>query len=338
MIHKRIIKTGMSILLLLMLLTGVVQAETPLRDTRSWTDPVDGEPTITFSTPETYWSCTSASDRIYTEGVPANWSLVGHVNIYWATPDNGMELVPDGAYVIDQLGDLDLTLNYPPASTWPDYDPLAWDAREIHVDLGIVVRDENGQVVSWVGGDQTNALGTLGPGQDWDLWCNNPPTCEDSDGDGVCDSEDNCVDTYNPGQEDSNGDGIGDACQMMAPGTGTPGYWKNHPEAWPVEGIIIGGMTYTRDEAIGYMKKPVKKDKTFTMFPALVSARLNVMVGNDDSCIADTIAAADEWMANYGPVGSGVKANSEAWKVGEPLYKMLDMYNNGELLCAWHRD
>ena len=51
-------------------------------------------------------------------------------------------------------------------------------------------------------------------------------------------------------------------------------------------------------------------------------------------------------MAKYGPVGSGVKAKDDAWKVeeGEPLaeqgeflYTMLDMYNNGEL-CAPHRE
>jgi hypothetical protein len=120
------------------------------------------------------------------------------------------------------------------------------------------------------------------------------------------------------------------------PGTGTPGYWMNHPDAWPVENITIGGITYTKDDAIAYMKAPVKKDKTFTMFPALVSAILNVEIGNESACIADTIAAADAWMA-ANPIGSGVKGSSSAWKAGEPLYWMLDDYNNG-LLCAPHRD
>lgn len=36
--------------------------------------------------------------------------------------------------------------------------------------------------------------------------------CLDSDGDGVCDEEDNCPAVPNPNQEDSDGDGIGDAC------------------------------------------------------------------------------------------------------------------------------
>ena len=126
-------------------------------------------------------------------------------------------------------------------------------------------------------------------------------------------------------------------CPPDGPGTGTPGYWMNHPEAWPVEEITIGGVTYAREDAISYMQDPVRGDKTFTMFPALVAAKLNVLVGNDDSCIADIITAADAWMAAYGPVGSGVAGSSMAWQEGEYLYLELDDYNNG-FLCAPSRD
>ena len=34
----------------------------------------------------------------------------------------------------------------------------------------------------------------------------------DSDGDGVCDNQDNCPNNANPNQTDTDGDGIGDAC------------------------------------------------------------------------------------------------------------------------------
>ena len=117
------------------------------------------------------------------------------------------------------------------------------------------------------------------------------------------------------------------------PGTGTPGYWKNHPKAWPVSSITIGGATYTKAQAIALMNMPVSGDKTYTMFDALVAAELNKLVGNDASCIADKISAAQIWMA-ANPVGSGVTADSLAWQlVGESLYKLLDAYNNG-WLCA----
>ena len=123
---------------------------------------------------------------------------------------------------------------------------------------------------------------------------------------------------------------------VAQPGTGTPGYWKNHPEAWPVNSITVGGVSYTRDQAIAWLEK-VGKDRTITMFSSLVPAMLNVAIGNDGSCVASTIAAANLWMAKYGPVGSNVHAASFAWKVGEPLHRQMDNYNNG-MLCAPHRD
>jgi hypothetical protein len=121
---------------------------------------------------------------------------------------------------------------------------------------------------------------------------------------------------------------------LQGPGTGTPGYWKNHPEAWPVTEITVGGVTYTKDAAIAWLKK-VGKDKTTTMFSSLVPAMLNVRVGNDGSCVSSTITAANAWMATY-PLGSNVAGSSDAWSLGEPLHKQMDSYNNG-LLCAPHR-
>nr|MBC7244657.1 hypothetical protein [Chloroflexota bacterium] len=118
------------------------------------------------------------------------------------------------------------------------------------------------------------------------------------------------------------------------PGTGSSGYWKTHPQAWPVDSITIGGVTYTKDQAIVIMKTTKANDKTYDMFNALVCAKLNIILGNESSCIANTVAAADNWMVQY-PLGSGVKANSAAWKSGTPLFLKLEEYNNG-LLCAPH--
>jgi len=121
-------------------------------------------------------------------------------------------------------------------------------------------------------------------------------------------------------------------------GTGTPGYWKNHPEAWPVDEITIGGMTYTKSQAIDIMEtsNPGPKDKTYDMFRHLVAAKLNVIIGCESSCIDQTIIDTDAWMAIH-PVGSGVYANNPAWKTIEPKYELLWHYNEGDL-CALSRE
>jgi hypothetical protein len=122
----------------------------------------------------------------------------------------------------------------------------------------------------------------------------------------------------------------------QGPGTGTPGYWKNHPSAWPVASIVIGGRTYSKADAIKQMSTPEKGDKTRTVFRHLVSAKLNVLIGNASACIDAAIAQADAWMALH-PVGSKVSGSSAAWAEISGTATLLDQYNNG-LLCAPHRD
>ena len=104
-------------------------------------------------------------------------------------------------------------------------------------------------------------------------------------------------------------------------GTGTIGYWKNHPEAWPINEIEIGGILYSKEAAIEVMKtikgkNPTKGDKTYDMFAQMVATRLNLFANNPWDCIFDTWWKANFWMTNN-PLGSGVGASSDAWQ--EPL-------------------
>jgi len=120
-------------------------------------------------------------------------------------------------------------------------------------------------------------------------------------------------------------------CPSPGPGTGTPGYWANHPQAWPVNEIQVGGITYSKDLAIQDIKRSTTKDKRWTIFASLVSAKLNVLIGNDSSCIASDIDWADGWWATYS--ANSVAGNSAAWQLAEPYQLKLDAYDNG-LLCA----
>jgi hypothetical protein len=192
-------------------------------------------------------------------------------------------------------------------------------------------------------------FGTLVPRGEYEVLVQIPPDSapttanvgsdDAADSDGTSDDHGNSVAPVkwdDDETQDSNTD-FGFIKSMASnPGTGTPGYWKNHPEAWPLPGVTVGGKYYTKDEAIALLNQ-VGKDKSLTMFSSLVPAILNVKLGNDGSCVQSTIDLAQAWMLKYGPVGSNVHAASYAWKVGEPLHRLMDNYNNG-MLCAPHRD
>ena len=160
---------------------------------------------------------------------------------------------------------------------------------------------------------------------------------DDVDSDGEVDSDGVCTTVTLPTSNTVNlTNDFGFYQQPTQVGTGTPGYWKNHPEAWPVNSIVIGGVLYSKAGAIANMGDGVGGDKTYTMFMHLVAAKLNVLSGTEAGCIAGTIGLADAWM-EANPLGSKVKGSSLAWKNGEPLSTQLDRYNNG-MLCAPHRD
>ena len=132
--------------------------------------------------------------------------------------------------------------------------------------------------------------------------------------------------------------GIAAACDVVE--CKTPGYWKNHPEAWPVGSITIGEITYLKGDAIAIMQQPVKGDKSYTMFDALVAAKLNQANGcNPTSDIVNTIRGANRWMKIY-KLGDNIKASSNAWQKefifytltypsGEAMQEKLDTFNNG---------
>lgn len=81
--------------------------------------------------------------------------------------------------------------------------------------------------------------------------------------------------------------------------TGTPGYWKNHGDAWPVSSLTVGGVSYTKAQLMVIFDMPTKGDLTIKLFHHLVAAKLNVLNGAGGDPSAD-IDAADAWLAAHG--------------------------------------
>jgi len=109
------------------------------------------------------------------------------------------------------------------------------------------------------------------------------------------------------------------------------GYWKNHPQAWPVTELQLGNVTYTQDQLLAIMHEPVRGNGLISLAHHFITTKLNVANGADPSCIQQTIADADALIGDLvvPPVGDGYLAPRDV----NALKDTLEEYNEGQL-CA----
>ena len=124
---------------------------------------------------------------------------------------------------------------------------------------------------------------------------------------------------------------------VAQPGTGTPGYWKNHPDAWPVDSITVGGVSYSKargdrlaeegregqDHDDVQLARPGHAERVDRQQRQLCDKDHRRRRRLDGHCIPHS-AATSRHRATRGTYG-------------EPMHKQMDYYNNG-LLCAPHRN
>jgi hypothetical protein len=107
----------------------------------------------------------------------------------------------------------------------------------------------------------------------------------------------------------------------------TQGYWKNHPEDWPVATLTLGTASYTKDQLLSILAQPVKGNGLVSLAHQLIAAKLNVANGATCTAITGTIAKADAVIAGsvVPPVGAGSLSTSSV----SALVSALDEFNNG---------
>jgi len=120
--------------------------------------------------------------------------------------------------------------------------------------------------------------------------------------------------------------------------SGTPGgcvrgqgFWKNHPDQWPVTELQLGNVTYTQQQLLDILHQPVRGNGLLILAHQLIAAKLNIAAGADPSCIQETIAAADALIGDLviPPVGNGYLRPRDA----APLAGILGDFNEGGM-CA----
>ena len=115
-------------------------------------------------------------------------------------------------------------------------------------------------------------------------------------------------------------------CECNEPGDCflTPGYWKNHPESWAQDTLMLGGVELSQDELMDILNSPVRGDATVILAHHLIAAKLNVLNGADAS-IQSTIDDADDYLAMH-PVYSR-PGNNEGRQDALALKDLLADYN-----------
>jgi hypothetical protein len=114
----------------------------------------------------------------------------------------------------------------------------------------------------------------------------------------------------------------------------TQGFWKTHPDVWPVTTLTIGSITYTEAQLLTILGTPVKGDASLILADQLIAALLNIANGSDPTPVSATIANAQSLLIgcnlNSGP-GCKVAASSALGQQMVADASVLGSYNNGQL-------
>lgn len=136
-----------------------------------------------------------------------------------------------------------------------------------------------------------------------------------------------------PGDAGGGGASGGDGA-VLGGCTYTQGFWKNHPSAWPVTSLTIGGVSYSEQQLLALFNTAPMGDASLILGHQLIAALLNVDNGAVPSTsVAQAINSAQAWMAanQSGDSGLpfGVSAGSTAGQQATALTQTLDDFNSG---------
>jgi hypothetical protein len=105
------------------------------------------------------------------------------------------------------------------------------------------------------------------------------------------------------------------------------GYWKTHPELWPVTSITLGTVSYSRSELLTILTAPVRGNGLLILAHQLIATELNIANGGDPASIIATIAAENDLIGGLvvPPMGGGYLDPASV----SALTQVLEDYNNG---------
>lgn len=102
-------------------------------------------------------------------------------------------------------------------------------------------------------------------------------------------------------------------------------YWKDNPQAWMVENILIGRFSYTKKEAIAVLAADPQNLRAY-LLKQFFTAVLNTAAGVDAGAVSDILTKASAW---FDANALKPELTPEEASQGEALARALDEYNSG---------
>jgi hypothetical protein len=129
------------------------------------------------------------------------------------------------------------------------------------------------------------------------------------------------------------------AFEVQAANTVCPqpqGYWKNNPDAWPVNSLMLGSQSYTKVELLTILRTPVgtgkNADASLILADQLIAAKLNIANGADGTPVSSTITHADSVLSGFsGTLPFHVKPSTMTGQAMVTDAATLESFNKGML-------
>ena len=111
--------------------------------------------------------------------------------------------------------------------------------------------------------------------------------------------------------------------------TYSQGYWRNHPNAWPVTSLMLGTVTYQAAELMAILDNPARGNGLVIVVHQLIAAKLNIANGADPSAVQQAITDADNMIGALvvPPIGNGYLPPAQTGDLTETLTE----YNEGTI-------
>jgi hypothetical protein len=113
------------------------------------------------------------------------------------------------------------------------------------------------------------------------------------------------------------------------------GYWKTHPDAWPVNNLRLGNVIYTKSQLLAIWNKPAAGNGLISLAHQLMAAKLNLIAGaQPPPSVFSAVSSADALISTriIPPIGSGYLPPNQTSGLADQL-EAFNTEENGDVPC-----